>query len=58
MKSPEVKETLTESFTIAQSLGMNGTPSYVVGKSVVVGAVGLEGLRQKISEARCGKTSC
>ncbi len=58
MKSPEVKETLTESFTIAQSLGMNGTPSYVVGKSVVVGAVGLEGLRQKISEARCGKASC
>lgn len=58
MKSSEVKDTLTENFTIAQSLGMNGTPSYVVGKSVVVGAVGLEGLRQKISEARCGKASC
>jgi protein-disulfide isomerase len=39
-------------------MGMNGTPSYVIGKQVVVGAVGLETLKEKISTARCGKASC
>lgn len=58
MKSAEVKETLTETFALAQAMGMNGTPSYVVGRSVVVGAIGLEGLRQKVNEARCGKPAC
>ena len=31
-------------------------PALVLG--VVVGAVGLEGLKEKISTARCGKASC
>jgi len=39
-------------------MGMNGTPSYVIGKQVVVGAVGLDGLKEKISNARCGKATC
>ncbi len=43
MNSPEVKTTLEESFKLAEALGMNGTPSYVIGKDVVVGAVGLAG---------------
>jgi hypothetical protein len=30
----------------------------VVGNDVVVGAVGLDALRSKISNARCGKASC
>jgi protein-disulfide isomerase len=37
---------------------MNGTPSYVIGKQVVVGAIGLDGLKEKIDQARCGKASC
>jgi protein-disulfide isomerase len=43
---------------LAEALGLNGTPSYVVGDQVVVGAVGLDALKQKVSVARCGKTSC
>jgi protein-disulfide isomerase len=39
-------------------MGMNGTPSYVIGKQVVIGAVGTEILREKISNARCGKATC
>src|SRR6185312_4870962 len=58
MKSPEVRATLEENFKLAEAMGMNGTPSYVIGKQVVVGAVGLEGLKEKISTARCGKASC
>ncbi|MBI5319369.1 DsbA family protein [Bradyrhizobium sp.] len=56
--SPEVKATLEENLKLAESLGMNGTPSYVIGKQVVIGAVGVESLREKINNARCGKATC
>src|ERR1043165_6620858 len=55
LASPEVKATLEENLKLAESLGMNGTPSYVIGNQVVIGAVGAEALREKISTARCGK---
>jgi protein-disulfide isomerase len=58
MASPEVKATIDENFKLAEAMGMNGTPSYVIGKQVVVGAIGLDGLKEKIEQARCGKSSC
>ena len=57
-QSPEVRDTLEESFKLAESLGLNGTPSYVIGSHVEVGAVGLDALKQDVSKARCGKTAC
>jgi protein-disulfide isomerase len=56
--SPEVRATIEENFKLAEDMGMNGTPSYVIGKEVVVGAVGLDGLKEKIGIARCGKATC
>ena len=47
-----------ESLKLAETLGLNGTPSYVIGDDVVVGAVGLDALRVKIATARCGKETC
>jgi protein-disulfide isomerase len=58
MASPEAKATIEENFKLAEDMGMNGTPSYVIGKQIVVGAVGLDGLKEKISQARCGKATC
>jgi len=58
MKSPEVKATLDEDFKLAEALGLNGTPSYVIGSDVVVGAIGLPALQAKVNAARCGKQSC
>jgi protein-disulfide isomerase len=58
MASPEAKATIEENFKLAESMGMNGTPSYVIGKQVVIGAIGLEGLKEKIGLARCGKATC
>jgi protein-disulfide isomerase len=58
LASPEVKATLQESFKLAEALGLNGTPSYVIGDNVVVGAVGLESLKEKVNTSRCGKSSC
>jgi protein-disulfide isomerase len=55
---PEVKATLAQDFKLAETLGLNGTPSYVIGENVVVGAIGLEGLQEKINLARCGKATC
>jgi protein-disulfide isomerase len=34
---------------LADALGVNGTPSYVVGNQVIVGAVGLDALREKLA---------
>jgi len=56
--SPEVRATLEENFKLAEAMGMNGTPSYVIGKQVVIGAVGVESLKEKIGVARCGKATC
>src|ERR1700761_2585007 len=58
MASPEARATIEENFKLAESMGMNGTPSYVIGKQVVVGAIGVEGLKEKIGIARCGKATC
>src|ERR1700694_5914463 len=58
MAGDEVKATIEESFKLAEALGLNGTPSYVVGNDVVVGAVGLGALKEKVNAARCGKATC
>ena len=58
MASDEVKATIEENFKLAEALGLNGTPSYVVGSDVLVGAVGLNTLKEKVNGARCGKPTC
>ena len=50
--SPELNETLNESMKIAEALALSGTPSYVVGDQVVVGAVGFDKLKSAIADAR------
>ncbi len=57
LASEEVKASLAESFKLAEQLGLNGTPSYVVGSEIVVGAVGLAALRDKVRQARCTATA-
>jgi len=58
MTSDEVRAQLEESMRLADKLGLNGTPSYVVGPDVVVGAVGYDALRQKVEAARaCAATA-
>ena len=58
MAGDEVRQSLEESLKLAETLNLNGTPSYVIGDDVVVGAVGLDALRVKIATARCGKETC
>jgi protein-disulfide isomerase len=58
MAGPEVRATIEENLKLAEKLGLNGTPSYVIGEHVVIGAVGLDALREKVNTARCGKPTC
>lgn len=52
MASDEVKTTLAEDMKLASELGVRATPSYVIGKDLVVGAVGLAALKGQIDTAR------
>lgn len=52
LKSDEIRATIEESMKLAEALGLNGTPSYVIGEDVVVGAVGARALKEKIAAAR------
>jgi protein-disulfide isomerase len=58
-KSPEAHAALKESMELADSLNLSGTPSWVLGREVIVGAVGYQQLKSKIENTRkCGKSVC
>jgi protein-disulfide isomerase len=48
----QARDTLEENARLARELGINGTPGYVIGDKVVLGAVGVEVLKDKILAAR------
>jgi protein-disulfide isomerase len=52
MKKPYVLEALRENNSIADDLGITGTPSYVIGNEVVFGAVGVTKLMTHIEALR------
>jgi protein-disulfide isomerase len=52
LTSDEVKTTIDEDMKLADALGVNGTPSYVIGGDLVVGAVGLDALKEKLAAAQ------
>ncbi|POF30234.1 DsbA family protein [Roseibium marinum] len=59
METDEAGQTIEEVYSIANRLGLTGTPSYVVGNEVVMGAVGFDQLREKIDAMKnCGETTC
>lgn len=49
MTSDEVKTTLAEDMKLADSLGVSGTPSYVIGNQLLVGQVGVGELQERIA---------
>jgi protein-disulfide isomerase len=57
--SPETRASLQEVMMIADKLQLTGTPTFVLGDEVIVGAVGQDELRARIGNMRkCGKTAC
>ncbi|WP_337184919.1 DsbA family protein [Shinella sp.] len=52
-------DAVREAYSLANDLGITGTPSYVLGQEMVFGAVGADDLREKIANVRsCGKATC
>lgn len=57
--APGVTAGIDESDKLAKSLQVTGTPTYVIGDDVVVGAVGFDELEQKVENIKkCGKVMC
>jgi protein-disulfide isomerase len=52
LKSSEVTTTLEEVRQLAQILGVSGTPSYVIGDEVLIGAIEISKIRDLIRNAR------
>jgi protein-disulfide isomerase len=59
MASPDIRAGIEETMHMAESLQINGTPTFVVGQEVVVGAVGYDELKTKIDSVhKCGHAVC
>ena len=52
MGAAEIDEHIANSMSLAQALGISGTPSFVIGDTLVPGALPLEQLQQIIAEER------
>jgi protein-disulfide isomerase len=54
-----VTDNFIEVQELAEALGINGTPSYVIGGEVVPGAAGFDALQEKVAAVRkCGSATC
>ena len=56
---PSITSGIEESGKLAKSLQVTGTPTYVIGEDVAVGAVGYDELEAKVANMKkCGKAIC
>ncbi|MCY4592391.1 MAG: DsbA family protein [Alphaproteobacteria bacterium] len=54
MEDPAIEAYLDETATLARTLGIGGTPAFVIGETLVPGAAGGERLRELIARVRSG----
>ena len=52
IKAADVSDEIEANLGLAKTLGLNGTPAFVVGDRILNGAVGYDALKQAIAEAR------
>jgi protein-disulfide isomerase len=52
MGAPEIEAQIRRNHELAQALDIRGTPAFIVGTTLIPGAVDVATLRQKIAEAR------
>ena len=59
MEGAEVRGALQENMALGDKLSLTGTPAFVIGETVIPGAVGIDPLKQVIANVRqCGKATC
>ncbi|NBX66664.1 MAG: DsbA family protein [Proteobacteria bacterium] len=49
---PSIAQTMEENLKMASTLGVSGTPGFVIGEQLIRGYVGLDGIREAVAEAR------
>jgi protein-disulfide isomerase len=52
MQAPAIEHVLKANFALADALGIDGTPGFVIGDQIVPGAIGLDDLKQLIAATR------
>ena len=56
---PKIRQAIQGSDSMAKDLNLNGTPTFVIGDNVEIGAVGYDQLQAEIGNVRkCGKAMC
>ena len=59
MNATEVSDALQRTYSIAQALGVSGTPTFIIGNDVIPGAVPKADLVRRIENMRaCGASEC
>lgn len=59
LTAEDLMDSVRTSYQLAQALGINGTPSYVMGNEPIYGAVGVDQLLERVANMRsCGETAC
>lgn len=51
----KIEKILQENLALGSSIGINGTPGFVIGEELIPGALELEALKQKVAAARAAK---
>lgn len=58
-QDPQIAEIIQRAYAEAQALNITGTPSYVIGDTVMAGRVGEQQLRRMVENVRkCGSATC
>ena len=59
MEAKAGQDSVKQSYKLADALGIQGTPAYIIGNELIPGAAGLDSLTQKVANMRsCGKAEC
>jgi protein-disulfide isomerase len=58
MNAPEIEAQIQANYTLARTLGIEGTPAFVIGDELIPGALDKTRLAELIDEARTGCVSC
>jgi protein-disulfide isomerase len=52
MQDPAITQRIKANYALAEALGIDGTPGFVIGDQIVPGAIGIDDLRQLIAATR------
>ena len=58
MKDPKVEKSIQANLALARSLGITGTPSFIIGDAIIPGAVPYDRLNGAVEKARTDCKTC